>query len=443
VLRLSWFALRAISATNRLILRRFTPAGLVLAALLVAAAVMGIDTERSTTYQVFALAAALFVAAALFLWRFRPQLTVTRVLPPLATAGEPCNYCVRLENRGVVAERGLIVEDHRADPRPTCAQFLRSGVPPNARSFIERRSGYARWRWIINRQGAIQLDSLHVDRLSPGQSIELAAQFTPARRGVLRFESVLLARPDPLGLVKACRDVHQPQHICILPRRYRLPKLTLPGARRYQQGGMALAASVGDSEEFVSLREYRPGDPLKRVHWRSFARTGKPVVKEFQDEFFERHCLVLDTFVGPEREAAFEAAVSVAASFVCAIDTHECLLDLLFVGDRPVAFTSGRGLLEPERLLELLAGAQPTNDRPFTELAAELLGRRAELTSAILVFAQWDDTRNDLCKRLIALDVPLMALAIVNPGERPDPVPAWLRVLDVGRVEQDLARGLG
>jgi hypothetical protein len=100
-------------------------------------------------------------------------------------------------------------------------------------------------------------------------------------------------------------------------------------------------------------------------------------------------------------------------------------------------------LLEPERLLELLAGAQPTNDRPFTELAAELLGRRAELTSAILVFAQWDDTRNDLCKRLIALDVPLMALAIVNPGERPDPVPAWLRVLDVGRVEQDLARGLG
>ena len=34
-----------------------------------------------------------------------------------------------------------------------------------------------------------------------------------------------------------------------------------------------------------------------------------------------------------------------AASFVCAIDTQECLLDLLFVGDRPVIFTSGRGLL--------------------------------------------------------------------------------------------------
>ena len=443
MMRLSWLALRALSATNRLILRRFTPAGLVLAGLMVGAAVMGIDTERSTTYQVFTLAAAMFIAAAFFLWRFRPQLAVTRLLPPLATAGEPCTYCVRLENRGAVVERGLIVQDQRADPRPSLTQFLRSGVPPNARSFIERHSGYARWRWLINRRGDIHLDALRVERLLPGQSIELSAQFTPTRRGVLRFESVLLARPDPLGLVKACRNVRQPQDICILPRRYRLPRLTLPGARRYQQGGMALAASVGDSEEFISLREYRPGDPLKRVHWRSYARTGKPVVKEFQDEFFERHCLVLDTFVGPEHEATFEAAVSVASSFVCAIDTHECLLDLLFVGDRPVAFTSGRGVLEPERLLELLAGAQPTNDRPFAELATALLARRAELTSAILVFAQWDDARHDLCKRLVALDVPLIALAVVHPGQRIGSAPAWLKLLDVGRIEQDLARGFG
>ena len=46
----------------------------------------------------------------------------------------------------------------------------------------------------------------------------------------------------------------------------------------------------------MSLRDYRPGDPLQRIHWKSFARTGDPVVREYQDEFFERHALILDTF---------------------------------------------------------------------------------------------------------------------------------------------------
>ena len=65
---------------------------------------------------------------------------------------------------------------------------------------------------------------------------------------------------------------------------------------RYQEGGVALAANIGRSEEFVSLREYRHGDPVRHIHWRSWAKTGKPIVKEFEDEFFVRHALVLDTF---------------------------------------------------------------------------------------------------------------------------------------------------
>lgn len=440
MLRLSWVALRAISATNRLFLRRFTGAGRVLAALLVAAAVMGIDTERSMTYQMFTLALALFLVATPFLCRFRPRLSVTRLLPPLATVGEPCTYRLRLENRGTRDQEGLLVDDCLGDPRPTLAQFLRAGVPPNARSFIERHSGYARWRWLIQRRGQPGTQSLVADKLPPGQATELETQFTPRRRGVLRFEAVTLARADPLGLLKACREIPLGQSLCILPRRYRLPRIGLPGARRYQQGGVALAASVGDSEEFIGLREYRPGDPLKRIHWRSFARLGKPVVQEYQDEYFERHCLVLDTFVGLEREAQFEEAISVAASFICAIDTHECLLDLIFVGDRPVIFTAGRGLLRTERLLELLAGVQPSVGGSFDALAAALAAHRTAVTSAILLFACWDPPRQDLCERLTGLGVPFVALAILDPSEQLQSSPRWLKVLRAGHIEADLAR---
>jgi hypothetical protein len=92
--------------------------------------------------------------------------------------------------------------------------------------------------------------------------------------------------------------------VIALPKRYRIPPLALPGARKFQQGGVSLSASIGDSEEFLSLRDYRPGDPLQRLHWKSFARTGKPIVKEYQDEFFERHALVLDTGTHRGEDAA-------------------------------------------------------------------------------------------------------------------------------------------
>ena len=49
------------------------------------------------------------------------------------------------------------------------------------------------------------------------------------------------------------------------------------------------------------MRDYRPGDPLRRIHWKSWAKTGRPVVKEYQDEFFVRHGLILDTFQNTEK----------------------------------------------------------------------------------------------------------------------------------------------
>src|SRR5262249_52154644 len=162
-----------------------------------------------------------------------------------------------------------------------------------------------------------------------------------------------------LNLFRGFARVSLPQTVLILPKRYPLPEFALPGTHKYQQGGVAFAASVGESEEFVSLRDYRPGDPLRHVHWRSSARTGRLVVKEFEDEFFVRHALVLDTFATPEQGLAFEEAVSVAASFVSTVETQESLLDLMFVGAQAVCCTTGRGVSNAEHALGILASVQP------------------------------------------------------------------------------------
>ena len=176
-----------------------------------------------------------------------------------------------------------------------------------------------------------------------------------------------------------------PQTVLILPRRYPLPAIALPGTVKYQEGGVALAASVGQSEEYVALRDYRHGDPLRHIHWRSWARVGRPVVKEFEDEFFVRHALVLDTFTDHPHSEVFEEAVSVAASFACTLPTQESLLDLLFVGPQSYCFTAGRGVAHVEQMLEILASVRACADQPFRALEHLVLSHVEAVSGCICV----------------------------------------------------------
>ena len=100
------------------------------------------------------------------------------------------------------------------------------------------------------------------------------------------------------------------------------------------------------------------------------------IVREYEDEFFVRHALILDTFATPSNTAAFEEAVSVAASFACSLHTQDSLLDLMFIGTRAICFTTGRGVGYPEQALEILAGVEPCWDKPFEELT-ELVRQHA------------------------------------------------------------------
>jgi uncharacterized protein (DUF58 family) len=186
------------------------------------------------------------------------------------------------------------------------------------------------------------------------------------------------------------------------------------------------------------LRDYRPGDPLQRIHWKSFARAARPVVKEYQDEYFERHALVLDTFAHAGDERNFEEAVSIAASFAYTIETSECLLDLMFVGAESYSYTAGRGKLSASGLLDILAGVQPCRDRPVTVLTEAILAKRRALTGCICVLLAWDEPRRQLARALLAQGLALRVIAV--SATPPDDRPAWLTVVEPGRIEEGLAR---
>jgi len=425
--KLSYRLIRTASAAQFFIQRRSSRAGLFVLGGIVVSAALGIDTTQTTAYQIFTLLCALALVAMITLPFLRVPVCAQRLLPRAVTAGETFSYLVKLRNRGRTRLGNLVLIENPADPRPSLEAF-RSLRFPTYRGY---------WRLTRARQ-VVDAAEATVPDLPGGGESAARVEALALKRGVLHLESLTVGRPDPLGLFRSFATVGERENLLVLPRRYALPPIALPGSRRYQVGGVSLAASVGDSEEFIGLRDYRPGDPLQRVHWKSYARAGHPVVREYQDEFFERHALVLDTFGDRRAGAAFEEAVSVAASFAYTIDTQECLLDLLFVGDTPCVYTAGRGQLQPVALLEALAGAQLQADSGFASLRAALMARRAGLTSAIVVLIGWDERRRRTIRDLRAMGLPLLVMAIL--AEPPSDAPAWLHVLTPGRIREGLAR---
>lgn len=458
--RLLYLANRMLSTLRHWAVRRFTPAGwLVLIGLAITAG-MGTDTEQAMAYQAFALLLCLLVVALVCAPFFRGRFSIRRELPRFGSVGERVHYRVLLRNYTDKIQAGLALIENLADPRPSYQEFLAS---------IERRREYRSFRLAKSRprptgskattdprkenasrpkptRRVAALKDQPLPALLPKSETEVRMELTPLRRGALHFTGTTVARPDPFGLFRAMLTVPCPQTLLVLPKRYLLPPIALPGTMKYHQGGVALASAVGQSDEFVALRDYRHGDPLRHVHWKSWARTGRPIVKEFQDEFFVRHALILDTFIEPDDGEAFEEAVSVAASFACAIQSQESLLDLMFVGTEAYCFTAGRGLAHTDQMLEILASVRVCREKPFRALRELVIGHAGSVSGCICVLLSWDEERQKLVRQLRAAGLPVLALVVTsNPGPAPlDPGPMGdepekLKQLAAGRIEEGLA----
>ncbi len=460
--RLRYRLYRFASGLRYWLPRRFTPAGLLALVAGVVSGAIGIDMDQTVAFQAFAFVACLLGVSMFPAVFFRGRFAVRRTLPRFGSVGQPFTYSVHVRKLAGPARRDLEWIEILADPRPTLAEFAH---------FLRQRSRGGSFRMLLtwppalNQRAAIVKSAVLPELPARGEA-ETQLEILPLRRGPLRFTGVTVARPDPFGLFRGFVRMPLPETVLILPKRYPLPDITLPGTRSYQRGGVALAAAIGESEEFVSLRDYRPGDPRRHIHWRSWARTGRPIVKEFQDEFFVRHALILDTFAGSEIEpgqpapgsrrekaapgdeggdAAFEEAVSVAASFACAVGTQESLLDLLFVGPQAVCFTTGRGLGQAEQALEILAAVQPCTSQRFRVLEELVLRHADAVCGCVCVLLDWDEPRRELVRQLRARGLPVLVLVVVDAGmgeafraANVEGAPENFRALEAGKVAEGL-----
>lgn len=127
--------------------------------------------------------------------------------------------------------------------------------------------------------------------LSPGDTSRLFWEFTPSRRG---RETVLLQRLSskfPFGFLVKTIDYTQPREIIIWPARVPY-SLQLERARFTRPLGN-IARRPGGGTELRNLRHYRPGDPLRRIHWKATARQRRLIVRENLEDAEQSYALLM------------------------------------------------------------------------------------------------------------------------------------------------------
>lgn len=393
----------------------FTFNGHLLLVVMIAAAVFGVDTKHSNTYQLFIFLFLLLLLSGLSSQFQRLTVQLKRQLPRYGTVDELLTYRINLVSSNKKDYDNLLLIEQLMQPLPSLAQ-LQSFYPAKKTGKRFVIPSFNQWRKSLNYQRGGSIVPVMLPCLNT-KPVTLDLSFIPVRRGKLVFADALIAQPDLLGLYRRLITVAPSESCLILPKRYPVKPLAFSGKRKYQAGGISLASSVGNSQEFMALRNYQHGDPLHKIHWKSFAKQGKLIVKEYQDEYFVRRALLLDTFAESGEENLFEAAVSVAASLAMCEQQNEALLDLMFAGEKTYCFTAGRGVGQLPQLQEVLAQVQASSDESFVKLQQAVLARLGQCSSFLCVLLRWDEQRQQLVQQLLAQQLPV-AVFLVHEGQK-------------------------
>lgn len=204
----------------------------------------------------------------------------------------------------------------------------------------------------------------------------------------------------PLGLAHGPAVYSEGSKFLVVPRPARVVRMRLPMGQRHQPGGMLLASKTGDAMEICGVRPYRVGDPVRDLHARSWARVGFPVVREYQQEYFSRVGVVVDTDLGGADPELLEDALSLAAGVVRHLSGGEALIDLLVVGETVHTLTLGRSLGTFEQALDHLACVRPGPDFSSDRLLMRLLPHLPRLSCLIVIALRWDAARTGLVARV-------------------------------------------
>ena len=214
--------------------------------------------------------------------------------------------------------------------------------------------------------------------LGPGATARAAYRIPTARRGRFAIGPLAVTASDPFGLARRTWPLGGLGDVTVCPRVHDIVAPSQPGGRVLAAvesvRARALASETG--EEFLTLRAYELGDDLRRVHWRSTARTGDLMVRQDEAQWRARAVVVLDVRSDAHDTASFEVAVEATASVVERLTRMRRRVEVVTSAGQPLGRTGRGGESQAWAVVDQLATIAPGGDDRLASVLASLRVRR-------------------------------------------------------------------
>lgn len=255
-------------------------------------------------------------------------------------------------------------------------------------------------------------------RVSPRTSQAGQYQLRLAQRGRYRFGPLTCASRFPLGLVERRRIYSVRDEILIYPRIGRIR----PDWRQRLMGATELVSRNQPHhgvfhDDFNQLREFRSGDNPRAIHWRSTARRGELILREFHQNRQHTLAIVLDLFWPTSAKSHFKDQVELALSFVATLltergrESRDGFLTLAASGDGTFHWDGQGNSSSLEPLFDGLALLEPGSANDIAELLRTTV-QRIPLTTQVLVVTTRPDPlpyQSQLTSRIDVLNLSEMS----------------------------------
>jgi uncharacterized protein (DUF58 family) len=206
-------------------------------------------------------------------------------------------------------------------------------------------------------------------RLGLGEERQLELRFRCAHWGAPRLGDLHLRAGDAAGLLVWEQTLERSVAVRVYPKPEALRELVAPRQTQLFTGNR-VSREKGEGLEFADLRQFVPGDRIRRINWRASARRGELWVNEFHAERNADVILFLDSFADVRRGAqgtlddAVRAAATLAERYLVAKDR----VGLVNFGGVLNWLRPGTGLVQRYRIVEALLNTEITLSYAWKEI---------------------------------------------------------------------------
>jgi len=271
-------------------------------------------------------------------------------------------------------------------------------------------------------------------QLWPGQMDEITYWLEPEKRGVFVLLSTQFSSTDPLGIYVHSRTARCTSELVVYPTPLPIRRVFWEDSAGWGRQSGEDGARRGEGQDFHSVREYRSGDELRRVHWRTTARTGELVVMEFEQGRSGDVLIALDlhrdAYAGTDEgpDGPLEAAVTIAVTLADFLLRQGCRVGLLSAqqGETPVWAQSTEQMPQVQ---DALARAQAEALQTLPQLLNSARSQAGDLT-LVFITPRADDPAlgpaladwRTLGARPIGMGVDLESFLIGRKGPHTVPI---------------------